>query len=169
VSDRGQPDVFVDYAHTEDALRKALQNLSEFKRGRMITVFGCGGDRDHGKRPLMGKAAVELSDLAIVTSDNPRTEDPLSIIADIEAGIRDLGMQRMLPDQLHNGTKGYTVIEDRKAAIEKALSTANALDMVLVAGKGHEDYQILGTRKIAFDDRAIVREFLAGCRNGREP
>jgi UDP-N-acetylmuramoyl-L-alanyl-D-glutamate--2,6-diaminopimelate ligase len=168
VSDLGQPDVFVDYAHTEDALRKVLQNLSNFKRGKMITVFGCGGDRDHGKRPLMGKAAVELSDFAIVTSDNPRTEDPLSIIADIEAGIRDLGVQRISPDQLPEGAKGYTVIADRKEAIEKALSTADDGDIVLVAGKGHEDYQILGTRKITFDDRAVVREFLAGYVSGRK-
>ncbi|MBN1614100.1 MAG: UDP-N-acetylmuramoyl-L-alanyl-D-glutamate--2,6-diaminopimelate ligase, partial [Deltaproteobacteria bacterium] len=164
----GQPDVFVDYAHTEDALRKVLENLIEFKRGKMITVFGCGGDRDHGKRPLMGKAAVELSDLTIVTSDNPRTEDPLSIIADIEAGIRDLGIERIRPDRLRNGSKGYTIIEDRKTAIEEALSAADASDMVLVAGKGHEDYQILGTRKIAFDDRTVVREFLAGRKSGRE-
>ena len=168
VSDRGQPDVFVDYAHTEDALRKVLRNLSEFKRGKMITVFGCGGDRDHGKRPLMGKAAVELSDFAIVTSDNPRTEDPLAIIADIEAGILALGVQRVPPDQLPELAKGYTVIPDRKEAIKKALSLADNRDIVLVAGKGHEDYQILGTRKITFDDRAVVREFLAGYTSGRK-
>jgi len=103
-----------------------------------------------------------------VTSDNPRTEDPLAIIADIEAGILALGVQRVPPDQLPEGAKGYTVIPDRKEAIKKALSLADNRDIVLVAGKGHEDYQILGTRKITFDDRAVVREFLAGYTSGRK-
>ncbi len=162
VSGAGEPAVFVDYAHTDDALRKVLQNLGEFKRGKIITVFGCGGDRDRGKRPLMGEAAAALSDVTIVTSDNPRTEDPLAIIAEIETGIRPLAREKVPPEALgKNGRrKCYTLIPDRESAIRRAVAVAGADDIVLIAGKGHEDYQILGDRKIPFDDRSVAREAL---------
>lgn len=154
--------VFVDYAHKPEALKQVLQNLVEFKKKKIITVFGCGGNRDHGKRPLMGEAATTYSDLTIVTSDNPRLEDPLAIIAEIETGIDQNKIQKMLPDNLRpkNGAHSYTIIPDRKKAIEAAIGVAQKSDIVLIAGKGHEDYQILGTDKIPFDDRVIVKQTL---------
>ena len=154
--------IFVDYAHTDDALRRVLQNLTELKKKRIITVFGCGGNRDHGKRPLMGEAATTYSDLTIVTSDNPRLEDPLSIITEIETGIDQSRIQKTLPDNLHlkNGAQRYTVIPDRRKAIETAISAAQKEDIILIAGKGHEDYQILGTDKVPFDDCIVVKQIL---------
>ncbi|PKN52793.1 MAG: UDP-N-acetylmuramoyl-L-alanyl-D-glutamate--2,6-diaminopimelate ligase [Deltaproteobacteria bacterium HGW-Deltaproteobacteria-13] len=154
--------IFVDYAHTDDALRRVLQNLGELKKKRIITVFGCGGNRDRGKRPLMGDAATRYSDLTIITSDNPRLEDPMAIIAEIESGIDSGKIQKTASDelQLKNGTHGYTVIPERRAAIEAAIHTAQSGDIVLIAGKGHEDYQILGTRKVPFDDRVVVAQTL---------
>ena len=147
--------VLVDYAHTGDALENVLATLEELKTGRLITVFGCGGDRDRGKRPVMGEIAVRRSDLAIVTSDNPRTEEPLAIIADIVAGIAPLGIREygteLTAEQVP--AKGYLVIPDRRAAIRAAISLANPGDIVVLAGKGHEDYQIIGTSKQHFDDR----------------
>jgi UDP-N-acetylmuramoyl-L-alanyl-D-glutamate--2,6-diaminopimelate ligase len=139
-----------------------LQNLTELKKKRIITVFGCGGNRDRGKRPLMGEAAASLSDLTIITSDNPRLEDPLAIIAEIEAGIDPAKAQKTTPDnlQLKNGTHSYTVIPERRKAIEAAINAAKSGDIILIAGKGHEDYQILGTRKIPFDDRIITKQTL---------
>ncbi|MFB3924447.1 MAG: UDP-N-acetylmuramoyl-L-alanyl-D-glutamate--2,6-diaminopimelate ligase [Syntrophales bacterium] len=164
----GQPVVFVDYAHTEDALKRVLQNISEFKKGRIITVFGCGGDRDRGKRPLMGKTSAQYSDLTIVTSDNPRTEDPLAIIAEIERGINSGAYKKYAAEELGGfGQKGYAVIVDRKSAIEKAISIAAPSDIVLIAGKGHESYQIVGGRTLPFDDRAVSREVLEGLRDRR--
>jgi len=167
VSEAGQPAVFVDYAHTEDALENVLATLLEFRKGRIITVFGCGGDRDRTKRPGMGKVAAAFSDLAIITSDNPRTEDPLEIIDDIERGMES-GSTRYAPEEIMNGFtgKGYTVLADRKAAIHLAVSVADSDDIILVAGKGHEDYQIVGTDKFPFDDRAVAREFLLARRTG---
>jgi UDP-N-acetylmuramoyl-L-alanyl-D-glutamate--2,6-diaminopimelate ligase len=161
VSVPGEPALFVDYAHTEDALENVLATLLEFRRGRIITVFGCGGDRDRTKRPGMGRVAAAFSDLAIITSDNPRTEDPLAIIDDIEGGMES-GSTRYAPEEIMNGFtgKGYTVIADRKAAIQLAVSVADSDDIVLIAGKGHEDYQIVGTRKFPFDDRVVAREAL---------
>jgi len=158
----GKPDVFVDYAHTEDALLRVLQNLSAFKKEKIITVFGCGGDRDRGKRPLMGKAATIWSDFTILTSDNPRTEDPLSIISQIEAGVCKSSVKKFLPEEINNNTieKGYVVIPDRKKAIETAVSLAGVSDIVLIAGKGHENYQIIGNKQIAFDDRHIAKQAL---------
>lgn len=158
----GKPDVFVDYAHTEDALLRVLQNLSAFKKERIITVFGCGGDRDRGKRPLMGNAATTWSDLSILTSDNPRTEDPLSIISQIEAGICKSSVKKFLPEEINNNAaeKGYVVIPDRKKAIETAVSLAGASDIVLIAGKGHENYQIIGIESLPFDDRHVAKEAL---------
>ncbi len=139
------PGVFVDYAHTPDALEKLLKTVSRFKRGRLITVFGCGGERDQGKRAPMGKVAYNFSDLVIITSDNPRGEDPLKIIDDILKGIPS--RERVL------------VIPDRREAILKALSLKGEEDLVVIAGKGHEDYQIVGDRKIPFKDQEIVKEF----------
>ncbi|MCL4484949.1 MAG: UDP-N-acetylmuramoyl-L-alanyl-D-glutamate--2,6-diaminopimelate ligase [Nitrospirae bacterium] len=141
--------VIVDYAHTDDALRNILSALRPLTTGRIITVFGCGGDRDRGKRPRMGKVAGLLSDLVILTSDNPRTEDPGSIMDDVEPGIRETG-------------KTFFREADRKSAIGMAISAARPGDAVLIAGKGHEPYQILGKTRTSFDDRLVAREFLAG-------
>jgi UDP-N-acetylmuramoyl-L-alanyl-D-glutamate--2,6-diaminopimelate ligase len=154
--------VLVDYAHKPDALKQVLQNLAEFKKKRIITVFGCGGNRDKGKRPLMGEAATFYSDLTIVTSDNPRLEDPLVIIAEIEKGIESNKIKKADFDNLseHRDTHYYTVIPDRRKAIETAIMEAEPEDIVLIAGKGHEDYQILGTKKISFDDRIVAAQAL---------
>ena len=154
--------VLIDYAHKPDALKQVLQNLAEFKKKRIITVFGCGGNRDKGKRPLMGEAATFYSDLAIVTSDNPRLEDPLVIIAEIEKGIESNKIKKADFDNLseHRDTHSYAVIPDRRKAIETAIMEAEPEDIVLIAGKGHEDYQILGTKKIPFDDRIVAVQAL---------
>jgi UDP-N-acetylmuramoyl-L-alanyl-D-glutamate--2,6-diaminopimelate ligase len=159
ISRPGEPAVFVDYAHTEDALKRVLQNLVEFRKNRIITVFGCGGDRDRGKRPLMGKAAVSYSDLTILTSDNPRSEDPLVIIEEIEKGIDSVRRHPPRDLDLLKG-RAYTVIPDRVSAIEAAIRAARSTDIVLIAGKGHEDYQIVGGRVLPFDDRRIGRQVL---------
>lgn len=153
----GRIHVLVDYAHKSDALKKVLETLRDVRSGhRLITVFGCGGDRDRAKRPVMGGLAATLSDHAIVTSDNPRTEDPASIIREILAGIP--------PEAL---SRNVTVEPDRRAAVFAAIARARPGDLVLIAGKGHEDYQIVadpsapgGTRKIHFDDREIAAEAL---------
>ena len=137
------PTVLRDYAHTPDALERSLRTARAFTSGRLIVVFGCGGDRDKGKRPLMGKIAERGADCAIVTSDNPRTEDPESIIDDIEAGMRRDKHER---------------ITDRLAAIRRAIDLAKDGDIVLLAGKGHETYQIRGTTSYPFDEREIVKE-----------
>ena len=133
----------VDYAHTPDSLESLLTAARPFIYGRVICVFGCGGDRDRTKRPQMGKIAAELADLVVVTSDNPRTEDPAQILKDVVAGISRI--------------EGVEVIADRSAAIAHAIAIAQSGDGVLIAGKGHEDYQILGTEKIHFDDREQAR------------
>ncbi|MCA9476181.1 MAG: UDP-N-acetylmuramoyl-L-alanyl-D-glutamate--2,6-diaminopimelate ligase, partial [Nitrospira sp.] len=146
----GQPfTVVVDYAHTEDALHRLLLAAKAVKRGRVITVFGCGGDRDPGKRPKMGQVAVRESDWVVLTSDNPRTENPRVILQQIEMGIRDIPASQRC---------SYEVIADRAQAIIRAIDVARHDDLVLIAGKGHEDYQILGTEKIHFDDREVARE-----------
>ncbi|HEY2105998.1 MAG TPA: UDP-N-acetylmuramoyl-L-alanyl-D-glutamate--2,6-diaminopimelate ligase [Candidatus Binataceae bacterium] len=142
--------VMVDYAHKPDALKAVLEALRKLNPKRLICIFGCGGDRDRGKRPIMGKIAAQLADLPLLTSDNPRTEDPLKIIAEVEAGLIDAGLKRGV---------GYLVEPDRRAAIGLALSIAAAGDIIVIAGKGHEDYQIIGTRKFHFDDREVVRDF----------
>lgn len=162
VSRDEEPAVFVDYAHTDDALRNVLENLVLFKTHNIITVFGCGGDRDRGKRPLMGKAASDLSDLAIITSDNPRTEDPLEIINQIESGVRESSARKVSIQGIGRGEydKGYTIIPDRREAIFTAVSIAGPRDIILVAGKGHENYQILGEKRIFFDDSIVAREAL---------
>lgn len=169
VSTEREPAVFVDYAHTDDALKNVLINLSDFKQNRIITVFGCGGDRDRGKRPLMGQAAVTFSDLAIVTSDNPRTEEPMAIISDIEAGIRKMSVTKYQRDDVKAGfgEHGYVVIRDRREAIRVAVSIADPRDIILIAGKGHEDYQIIGTTKYPFDDTTEAKEALKKRFSGR--
>ncbi|MDD2856916.1 MAG: UDP-N-acetylmuramoyl-L-alanyl-D-glutamate--2,6-diaminopimelate ligase, partial [Desulfuromonadaceae bacterium] len=136
----------VDYAHTGDALENVLATIREIAAGRVITVFGCGGDRDNGKRPVMGRIAALMSDLAIVTSDNPRTENPLSILKQIEDGITPLGICKYSCEEDINLSdhKGYIVVENRQDAIRLAIRLAKAGDVVLLAGKGHEDYQIIG-------------------------
>ncbi len=147
--------IFVDYAHTPDALERALETLRSARPARLFVIFGCGGDRDRGKRPAMGKAAALGSDWAVVTSDNPRTEDPLRILEEVEAGIRETGRPRLTPEDLAAGEEsgGYFVIPDRCEAISRTIGAAHPGDVILIAGKGHEDYQILGARKIHFDDR----------------
>jgi UDP-N-acetylmuramoyl-L-alanyl-D-glutamate--2,6-diaminopimelate ligase len=141
-----KPYVFVDYAHTPDGLLKVLQELNKVKAagsGKLITVFGCGGDRDRTKRPVMGKIAEELSDVVVVTSDNPRTEEPDQIVTDIEEGMKRPHLREV----------------NRKLAIELALEKATPEDIVLIAGKGHETYQIIGTEQFPFDDAEVVRDF----------
>jgi UDP-N-acetylmuramoyl-L-alanyl-D-glutamate--2,6-diaminopimelate ligase len=140
------PLVLRDYAHTPDALERALQAVRPFVKGRLIAVFGAGGDRDRGKRPEMGAIAERLADLAIVTSDNPRTEHPGAIIDDIERGMTG------------RGTGKRERIEDRREAIARALDVAGADDVIILAGKGHETYQVRGTDKLPFDEKAIVAE-----------
>jgi UDP-N-acetylmuramyl-tripeptide synthetase len=139
----GQPfQVLVDYAHTPDALERALEAVRAFGPKRILCLFGCGGDRDRGKRPLMGAAAARLADVVFITSDNPRSEDPASIVREIEAGAK--------------GTASVTTVLDRAEAIRAAVSACAAGDALLIAGKGHETYQILGARTIAFDDREVA-------------
>jgi UDP-N-acetylmuramoyl-L-alanyl-D-glutamate--2,6-diaminopimelate ligase len=159
----GQPfGVLVDYAHKPDAIEKTLRSVRQLTRGRLLTVFGCGGDRDRGKRPLMGEAAGRLSDVVILTSDNPRTEDPLHILAEAEPGLIQSGMKKVDdPATLGDLTQGYTVMADRRGAIQAALAGARPGDVVVIAGKGHEDYQIIGTTKSHFDDREEARSYLA--------
>jgi UDP-N-acetylmuramoyl-L-alanyl-D-glutamate--2,6-diaminopimelate ligase len=153
--------VLVDYAHTPDALANVLDALRPITEGRLIVVFGCGGDRDAGKRPLMGRAAAEGADLVVVTSDNPRTEDPAAIVEAIVPGVREGG--KLERAQLEGHADGFVVEIDRERAIGLALRAARAGDTVLLAGKGHEDYQIVGTTKRHFDDREVAAEAIARC------
>ncbi len=150
----------VDYAHTGDALENVLSTLKEIAVGRIITVFGCGGDRDNGKRPIMGRIAAAMSDFAVVTSDNPRTEDPGKILAQIKSGITPLGLREYNLSELADGfgEKGFIVCENRREAIRLAIRLARSGDLLLLAGKGHEDYQIIGTTKHHFDDREEAAE-----------
>jgi UDP-N-acetylmuramoyl-L-alanyl-D-glutamate--2,6-diaminopimelate ligase len=147
----GAPTVLVDYAHTPDAVDKLLRTLRPLARGQLVTVFGCGGDRDRGKRPLMARAVAAWSDRAVATSDNPRTEDPERILDDVEAGLDKL--TRVAPEALGATQHAYARVPDRRRAIELALAIAGPDDTVVVAGKGHEDYQIVGREKLPFDDR----------------
>lgn len=139
--------VFVDYAHTPDALENVLKTVREFAKSRVICVFGCGGDRDRAKRPIMGEIAGRFSDFAVITSDNPRTEDPMSIIDSIEEGMKKSGTQ-------------YVIIENRKEAIRFAIGKAKPRDVILVAGKGHENYQEINGTKYHFDDKEIIEELI---------
>jgi UDP-N-acetylmuramoyl-L-alanyl-D-glutamate--2,6-diaminopimelate ligase len=151
----GNPWVLVDYAHTPDALEKSIRAIKRLARAKVVVVFGCGGDRDRSKRPPMGRIGVELADLVIITTDNPRTEDPLKIIEEIEQGARNASPER------------YLVIPDRREAIRQAIALAGEEDCVLIAGKGHEQYQIIGAEQVPFDDRAEARRALAERHKGR--
>jgi UDP-N-acetylmuramoyl-L-alanyl-D-glutamate--2,6-diaminopimelate ligase len=154
--------VYVDYAHTPAALENVLTALKKLTAQRLLCVFGCGGNRDRGKRPQMGRIAGMHSDLTIITSDNPRREEPLDIIAQIASGIAALGLPRFGKNALAQGfdRKGYTIEPDRQSAIRLAAAVSRPGDTLLIAGKGHETYQILGDRTIAFDDREQVRRAL---------
>jgi UDP-N-acetylmuramoyl-L-alanyl-D-glutamate--2,6-diaminopimelate ligase len=167
-NDRGIA-ILVDYAHTGDALDNVLRTLKELATGRLITLFGCGGDRDRGKRPIMGEVAVRYSDLAIVTSDNPRSEEPPAIMAEIRQGILPLGVREYRAEDLAAEAgrdiparydKGFVMVENRREAIRLAVALAGTGDIVLLAGKGHEDYQIIGATRHHFDDR---EEAAAAC------
>jgi UDP-N-acetylmuramoyl-L-alanyl-D-glutamate--2,6-diaminopimelate ligase len=144
--------VVVDYAHTDDALRNLLETARPLARGRLVTVFGCGGDRDRTKRPLMGAVAGRLSDLIVITSDNPRGEDPVRIIEEVQRGITADTRRESAPRPL--------AIVDRREAIAKAIEVARPGDVVLIAGKGHETYQVIGDRVLPFDDVAVARDAL---------
>ncbi|QXM05809.1 UDP-N-acetylmuramoyl-L-alanyl-D-glutamate--2,6-diaminopimelate ligase [Crassaminicella indica] len=147
VQDTKNHTIIVDYSHTPDALENALNTIKEFAERRIITVFGCGGDRDKTKRPMMGEIAGKLSDFCIITSDNPRSENPINIIKDIEVGIKKTYCK-------------YKMIVDRKEAIKEAIKNCGEKDIILIAGKGHETYQIIGEKTIDFDDRKIAQEIL---------
>jgi UDP-N-acetylmuramoyl-L-alanyl-D-glutamate--2,6-diaminopimelate ligase len=153
--DEGQPFlVLVDYAHTDDALRNVLKTARELTRDRLIVVFGCGGELDRTKRPLMGEAAGTLCDFTVLTSDNPRSEDPLRIISDAVVGLQRTG-------------KPYVAEVDREKAIRRVLGEAREGDVVVLAGKGHETYQVLKDQTIAFDDREVARSILREMGYGR--
>ena len=145
--------VVVDYAHTDDALRNLLDTARPLARGRLITVFGCGGDRDRTKRPLMGAVAGRLSDLILITSDNPRSEDPQRIIEEVLRGIT--------ADTRRDSSQSVITIPDRRDAINKAVELARPGDLVLIAGKGHEKYQVIGSQVLPFDDVTVAREALS--------
>lgn len=139
--------VMIDYAHTPDSLRNILQTVKEFVPNRLISVFGCGGDRDRTKRPQMGKISGEIADITLITSDNPRTEEPMDIIKDIEEGIKETDGQ-------------YSIIQDRTSAIRHAMKIAQKGDIIVLAGKGHETYQIFKDKTIHYDEREIVKDIL---------
>ncbi|MFZ0451031.1 MAG: UDP-N-acetylmuramoyl-L-alanyl-D-glutamate--2,6-diaminopimelate ligase, partial [Desulfatiglandaceae bacterium] len=151
--------IIVDFAHTPDALAKALSAVRSLAQGRLICVFGCGGDRDKGKRREMGRVAAELSDLVLLTSDNPRSEDPVAIISQIENGVREAGMERIEELlTLKAPSNGYQVLPERGEAIRRAITISTEKDLILIAGKGHETYQIIGEEKRHFDDRKIAAD-----------
>ena len=148
----GKPySVLIDYAHTPDGLENVLRSVRDFCEGRLISVFGCGGDRDPMKRPIMGEIGVKLSDIAVITSDNPRTEEPMAIIRDILKGVKQEYGE-------------YIVMEDRRAAIQYAMDIAQKDDIIVLAGKGHETYQDIGGHKIHLDEREEVAAYLAETR-----
>ena len=144
--------VILDYSHSPDALENILHTVREFCRGKLILVFGCGGDRDKGKRPMMGEIAGKLADYSILTSDNPRTEDPMAILAAIETGIAPTGAK-------------YEIIENRRDAIRQAMEMAVGGDIIVLAGKGHETYQEIEGVKYPFDEKIVVSELLEEMKN----
>ena len=147
VNNKKELTIMIDYAHSPESLQNILQAAKSYTRGRVISVFGCGGDRDSGKRPIMGEISGKIADYTIITSDNPRTEEPQKIVEQIEEGIKK--------------TKGkYEVIVDRTEAIEKAIKMANKKDIIILAGKGHEPYQEISGVKHPFDERIIVNEII---------
>ncbi len=155
--DAGQDfSVIVDYAHSPDSLQNLLETVRQLPHEKLIVVFGCGGDRDRTKRPVMGEIAAKMSDFVFATSDNPRTEDPLDILKEIEPGLR-------------RGTAPYAIVPDRREAIASAISMAKRGDAVVIAGKGHENYQIIGSRVIPFDDRTLARELILENSNADTP
>jgi UDP-N-acetylmuramoyl-L-alanyl-D-glutamate--2,6-diaminopimelate ligase len=160
----GDVAVLVDYAHTPDALRRVLATMRAVTPNRLVVVFGAGGDRDKGKRPEMGRAGAELADLSIITSDNPRSEPPAQILREVEAGARKAGAMPLRVTELRDATKGYCTILDRRDAIRAAIAAARPGDTVLVAGKGHETYQIVGSERSHFDDREEARAAIEACR-----
>ena len=144
--------IMIDYAHSPESLENILQATKSYTRGRVISVFGCGGDRDAGKRPVMGEISGRIADFTIITSDNPRTENPEEIVKQIEEGMKK--------------TKGkYKVIVDRKEAIKEAIKMANKRDIVILAGKGHEPYQEINGEKHPFDERIIVKDIIEEIKN----
>ena len=147
--------IMIDYAHTPESLENILQAVKTYTKGRVICVFGCGGDRDSAKRPIMGEVAGKIADYTIITSDNPRTEEPNKIIKEIEKGIKKT-----------NGK--YICIEDRRKAIKHAIEMANRRDLILLAGKGHEPYQEINGEKHPFDERVIVREIIEEIEKGKK-
>ena len=157
----GDVAVLVDYAHTPDALERVLDTMRQVTARRLFVVFGAGGDRDKGKRREMGRIGVERADLCVLTSDNPRTEDPRAILAEVEAGARAAGAERVALESLPTATRGYCSVLDRRAAIQATIAAATAGDTVLLAGKGHETYQILGEERTHFDDREEARAAIA--------
>jgi UDP-N-acetylmuramyl-tripeptide synthetase len=157
-SQEAEPMVVVDYAHTPDAIDKLLATLRPLANERLVAVFGCGGDRDRGKRPLMAEAVARWSDRVVATSDNPRSEDPLQILKDVEVGLATL--RRVETEALDVTDGSYAMISDRQRAIEAAIGIARPGDMVVIAGKGHEDYQIVGPNRLHFDDREQARNAL---------
>jgi UDP-N-acetylmuramoyl-L-alanyl-D-glutamate--2,6-diaminopimelate ligase len=162
VADKSGRVILVDYAHTDDALARVLDAVRKAAgpKPRLVCVFGCGGDRDRGKRPLMGEAAGLRADLIVATSDNPRTENPEAILAGIEPGLIKSGKSLLEPRGARNGNDGYCIVPDRREAIALALQCSGVGDAVLIAGKGHEDYQIVGTEKRPFDDRVEATTLL---------
>jgi len=172
-----KPLAIVDYAHTPDALSKALRAARMHTRGKLHVVFGCGGDRDAGKRPLMGTIAAELADNIVITDDNPRSEDPRRIVAEIVAGVRNVGSSTGTHPVLtaRNGLATGPIVakamsvrveHDRARAITSTLDAATPGDTVVVAGKGHEDYQIYGSERRPFSDQAVIRAHFAKVRGG---
>jgi len=154
--------ILVDYAHTGDALEKALSTMKDLSPRRIVVVFGCGGDRDRSKRPLMGEIGARLADLSVLTSDNPRSEDPMSILAEVREGARRVIPEEWSPEEARKAEgRGFVSICDRAEAIEFAVSLLGPGDLLLVAGKGHEDYQIVGRQRLHFDDREELRRALA--------
>jgi UDP-N-acetylmuramoyl-L-alanyl-D-glutamate--2,6-diaminopimelate ligase len=153
--------VLVDYAHTPDALKRVLQTMRAVTPKRLIVVFGAGGDRDRGKRPQMGRVGVEVADLCVLTSDNPRGEDPRAILDELEAGAKQAGGRRIDPSELALASRGYCTLVDRREAIRTAIGSARSGDTVLLAGKGHETHQIIGSDRMHFDDREEARAAIA--------
>lgn len=161
IKDTETPLICVDYAHTDDALKRILSALRHIGRGRLISVFGCGGDRDKGKRPLMGKHSTDIADITIITSDNPRNEEQLSIIKEIERGVKDAVFTDISNINVQDTENRhiYAIVQDRSAAIKAALSVSTIEDTVLIAGKGHEDYMIIKGNKYHFSDKEEVLKF----------
>ena len=162
VPDRLGFQVVVDYAHTPDGMEKALSCIREMTEKRVIAVFGCGGDRDRKKRPIMGEVAAKQADILIITSDNPRSEDPEEILDQIEEGVKGSSLPLLAPEELAWARKGYFREADRRKAIELALEIGKPGDMIFIGGKGHETYQIIGETRHSFDDRLVVRQFFGG-------